>query len=70
MAGAHILFYSLAKFDTVHDRHHDITDNDVGNSCLCQFPAFFAILGSDYFIKELRMYSRMSALSSTTSTMG
>lgn len=50
MAGAHILFYSLAKFDTVHDRHHDITDNDVGNSCLCQFPAFFAILGSDYFI--------------------
>ena len=51
MAGAHILFYSLAKFDTVHDRHHDITDNDVGNSCLCQFPAFFTILGSDYFIE-------------------
>ena len=51
MAGAHILFHSLAKFDTVHDRHHDIADNDVGYSPLCQFPSFLAVLGRDYFIE-------------------
>ena len=45
MTGAHIFLYGATELNTIHDRHHDVTDNNIGNIFLCQFPSFLTIDG-------------------------
>ena len=43
MTGTYILLYEAAELNTIHDRHHNVTDNNIGNIFLCQFQAFLTI---------------------------
>ena len=44
MAGANVLLEDSGEFDTIHSRHHDVADDDVGNMFQSQGHAFLAIL--------------------------
>ena len=47
MAGGRCGLQSSAAFQSVHDGHHHIADDDVGHRFLCLAQTFFAIGGTE-----------------------
>ena len=51
MAGADVRFQFLAHDDSVHDRHHDVADHNVGNGLCGYMQSFFSVGGGFYLIQ-------------------
>ena len=72
MAGTFIVFQPVAKFSTIHSRHHNVGNDQVGNHFGCFFQTGNPVNGLNikYSPKLSANCKRMSRLSSTISMMG
>ena len=58
MRGVYIRFNFSAKFYTIHIRHDNIADNQVGNRIQCAFKSLYTIRSCIYFVFFTQFHSK------------
>ena len=56
MADIDVVFHFVAKFEAVHDRHHDIADDQVDRVLTNQIESYFPVF-SFYYLIHFRQFA-------------